>query len=132
MKRFILLLCSVFNLGMICCKQAPSKGVVKTVSPKEVQALLIENAMLLIDVRTPKEFKGGHIEGAQNIDLFSATFDSDIEKLDKTKPVILYCKSGGRSAKSGRKLLNAGFTEIYDLRGGITRWEKEGFEIKLH
>ncbi|MDO5980019.1 rhodanese-like domain-containing protein [Flavivirga spongiicola] len=131
MKRLIIFLCSIFSISATSCKESSSKGVVKVVSPKMVQTLLIENSIQLLDVRTPKEFKEGHIDGAQNIDWFSTTFDSDIKNLDKTKPVILYCKSGGRSAKSGKKLLRAGFTEIYDLEGGITRWKKAGFEIKF-
>lgn len=128
MKHLLIFLCSIFSMGAISCKE-PSRGVVKVVSPKIVQTLLIEDSMQLIDVRTPKEFKQGHIEGAQNIDYFSADFDLDIKKLDKTKPIILYCKSGRRSAKSGKILLHAGFTEIYDLGGGIIRWKEEGFEV---
>ena len=131
MKRLLIFLCSIFSIGVASCKEPSSKGVVKVVSPKLVQTLLSEDSMQLVDVRTPGEFKQGHIEGAQNIDYFSAAFDSDIKNLDKTKPVILYCKSGARSAKSGKKLLNAGFIEIYDLGGGIIRWKEEGFEIKL-
>ncbi|WP_303318067.1 rhodanese-like domain-containing protein [Flavivirga abyssicola] len=131
MRRLLIFLCSLFSVFATSCKESSSKGIVKVVSPKVVRTLLAENAIQLVDVRTPKEFNEGHIEGAKNIDFLSDTFDSEIKKFDKTKPIILYCKSGYRSAKSGEKLHHAGFTEIYDLKGGIAKWKKEGFEIKL-
>ena len=131
MKRLLIFLCSLFSIGTTSCKESSFKGEIKIVSPKVVQTLLIQDSIQLVDVRTLEEFKQGYIEGAQNIDYLSDTFDLDIQNLDKTKPVILYCKSGGRSAKSSKKLLNVGFIEIYDLEGGITRWKEEGFEIRF-
>lgn len=131
MKRLLIFLCSIFSIGATGCKESPFKGDIKVVSPKVVQTLLIQDSIQLVDVRTLKEFKEGYIEGAQNIDFFSPTFDSDIKKLDQTKPVILYCRSGKRSAKSSKKLLKAGFSEVYDLGGGIIRWKEEGFKITL-
>ncbi|TGV01252.1 rhodanese-like domain-containing protein [Flavivirga rizhaonensis] len=131
MKRLLIFLCTLFGVYVTSCKQSSSKGIIKVVSPKVVRALLAENTVQLVDVRTPKEFNEGHIEGAKNIDFFSDTFDSEIKKFDKTKSIILYCKSGYRSAKSSKKLRHAGFTEIYDLEGGITKWKKKGFEVKF-
>ncbi|NMH87899.1 rhodanese-like domain-containing protein [Flavivirga algicola] len=131
MKRLVLFLCSLFSISITGCKQSSSKGVIKIVSPKETRMLLEEETIQFIDVRTPKEFDKGHIKGAQNIDYLSGRFNSEVEKLDKTKPVILYCRSGKRSAKSSKKLLNAGFAEIYDLEGGIIKWKEAGFETKF-
>ena len=74
-------------------------------------------------VRTKKEYEEAHIVNAQNIDFSSPTFEDDIEKLDKKKPVILYCKGGTRSAKCAKKLKDAGFEKIYDLDGGLSRWQ---------
>ena len=83
----------------------------------------------LIDVRTPAEFAEGHIENAKNIDFYSANFDLQIDALDKSIPVILYCKSGRRSAKCVSKLNLKGFKVIYDLQGGINHWGFEGRQI---
>jgi rhodanese-related sulfurtransferase len=99
------------------------------VTPEEMQAILETEDMQLVDVRTPKEYKEGHIKNSQNIDYNSPTFDEDISKLDKTKPVILYCKSGKRSAKCSEKLIKAGFEKIYELEGGITEWKFKGLEV---
>lgn len=77
----------------------------------------------LVDVRTPSEYNGGHIKKALNIDFFNASnFRTAFEKLDKNKPVYVYCRSGARSQKAAKKLVAMGFNEIYDLRGGYNSW----------
>ena len=77
----------------------------------------------LVDVRTPREYKGGHIGKAINIDLFQGgSFKQAFEKLDKNKPVYIYCRTGSRSRKAAQKILDMGFEKVYDLKGGIMRW----------
>lgn len=119
----------VFILSFISCNET-LKSQSKVVSPEEMQALLQLDNVQLVDVRTPEEYKSGHILNAQNIDFLSPTFNEDIKKLDKEKPVVLYCRSGGRSAKCSKKLIEAGFVKVYDLDGGISRWKHEGYEIE--
>lgn len=117
------------TLVLVGCKEE-NKGEIKLVTAEEMQTLLESKDVQLVDVRTPEEYREGYIEDSQNIDFNSPTFDEDISKLDKSKPVIVYCKSGGRSAECSEKLLKAGFVKIYDLKGGIAQWKFEGFEIK--
>ena len=91
----------------------------------DVQAfkVAVENKKVqLIDVRTSEEFKSGHIKGAKNIDFFSGKFNVEFNKLDKEKPLYLYCRSGSRSRQTANKLSVMGFTEIYDLKGGILNY----------
>lgn len=77
----------------------------------------------LVDVRTANEYGGGHIKNAKNIDFFSATnFRNAFEKMNKDQPVYLYCRSGARSQKAARKLVDMGFSMIYDLKGGFMKW----------
>ena len=77
----------------------------------------------LVDVRTSREYNNGHIKNAVNIDFFDRTnFDKAFEKLDKKAPVYLYCRSGSRSLKAAKRLVDMGFSEIYDLKGGYLRW----------
>ena len=78
----------------------------------------------LIDVRTPKEYNEGHIGAAKNIDFYGATFKTQMEKLDRNKPVLLYCHSGGRSGQALTMLKSMGFKEVYDLKGGWSSWPK--------
>lgn len=113
-----------------CIKETTSE--IQVVSAEEMQSLLELDDVQLVDVRTPEEYQEGYINNFQNIDFLSPTFEADISKLDKDKPVILYCRSGGRSAKCAKKMLDAGFIKIYDLEGGISKWEHEGFEVKTY
>ena len=77
----------------------------------------------LIDVRTPMEFSQGNINGSVNVDFKNEEeFLNYFNELDKTEPVFLYCRSGNRSKKSADKLINLGFSKIYDLEGGFIEW----------
>ena len=71
-----------------------------------------------------------HLKDAQNICVTTDDFKEKVKELDKNKPVYLYCKKGGRSAKAAEILADLGFKEIYDLQGGITNWEESGFETE--
>lgn len=77
----------------------------------------------LVDVRTPSEFAIGHIKRATNINFTDDDFEDVAKKrLDKTKPVFLYCFSGKRSADASAFLRTLGFKEVYDLSGGFAQW----------
>jgi len=129
MKRLSIIVLAILTFSSFGCKEKDTSNIT-VVSTQEMQSLLKMGQVQLVDVRTPKEFKSGYIDNAQNIDYKSPTFAQDILKLDKEKPVLLYCHSGGRSAKCAEKLQKAGFTKIYDLEGGISRWKHEGLAIK--
>jgi phage shock protein E len=75
------------------------------------------NAQLL-DVRTPKEWNAGKIESSKCMNFMDADFKQQVEKLDKNKPVFVYCAVGGRSTKASQILKEAGFKVIYNLQGG--------------
>lgn len=84
---------------------------------------------ILLDVRTPDEYVSGHIAGAIELDYYSNDFKARANKLDKTKPVFVYCASGVRSNAAVVVLTELGFKEIYDLRGGIRSWAQSGKAI---
>jgi len=77
----------------------------------------------LIDVRTPNEYKSGAIKNAKNIDIFSRTFTTECEALNKDQAIYVYCRSGARSRSASKKLAGMGFSEIYDLQGGISSYK---------
>lgn len=129
MKRLPLLVIFLITISFSSCKSQADSDI-KVISTEEMQTLLKIDEVQLVDVRTPEEFESGYIEKAQNIDFRSPTFDEDILKLDKEKPVLLYCHSGRRSASCSKKLKDAGFKKIYDLQGGISRWKHEGLAVK--
>ncbi|MBO3116384.1 rhodanese-like domain-containing protein [Winogradskyella sp. DF17] len=92
-------------------------------SPEEFREKVNQGDIQIVDVRTPSEYKSGHIKNAQNIDFFSGKFNVEFNKLDMAKPIYLYCRSGNRSRQTAKKLENIGFTEIYDLKGGILNYK---------
>ncbi|WP_431159112.1 rhodanese-like domain-containing protein [Winogradskyella poriferorum] len=129
LSLFILL--AVLSVSFSCIDT--SKAEVKLITAEEMQSILEQEDVQVIDVRSAEEYDEVHIVNAQNIDINSPTFDEDIIGLDKERPIILYCKGGGRSAKCAKKMQDAGFEKIYDLEGGISRWEhsdKIDLEVK--
>lgn len=76
----------------------------------------------LVDVRTPGEYSKGHIGGAVNYDWNGTAFADSVTHLDKTQPVYVYCMSGGRSSKAAKKLNELGFTQVYEMHGGMLQW----------
>lgn len=83
----------------------------------------------LVDVRTPGEFAEDRLENAINIDYNSADFTERIEALDKNKPTFIYCLSGGRSGSALKIMLDKGFKEVYNLKGGIMQWKGDNFKV---
>lgn len=83
-----------------------------------------ENPQLL-DVRTPEEYSVEHIGNAKNVNWNGDDFVTKVNSYDKSKPIFVYCKVGGRSAQAANKLAELGFKEIYNLNGGIMKWNAE-------
>ena len=80
---------------------------------------------LVFDVRTTEEFNLGHIKGSINIDFYDEKlFVNFFQKINKTKPIYIYCRSGNRSKKSSEILKEIGFVKVYDLLGGYKNWIK--------
>ncbi len=80
----------------------------------------------IVDVRTPEETSYGVIEGATLIDFYDKQFQAKLNELDKTKPVVVYCAVGGRSAKAAQIFAKEGFNTVYDLKGGYRAWKAAG------
>lgn len=97
---------------------------IEVVSPKEFATKLAEtpNAYLL-DVRTPEEYASGHLEGAHLLNWFdTADFKREAAKIDKSKTIFVYCRSGRRSNEAARYLAGQGY-KVVDLAGGITAYQ---------
>jgi thioredoxin 1 len=95
-----------------------------TLPVQEFDSLLNRSAdKQLVDVRTPGEFNDGHLKEALNIDFNGPDFKTEINKLDKNKPVFVYCLKGGRSASAAAEMREAGFVKVFEMKGGITEWK---------
>ena len=130
MKNSATIIVLILAICLFSCSTKTEQGIT-VVSTEEIETLKDLNNVQLVDVRTPVEFQSGHLFNSQNIDYNSPTFEADISKLDKEKPVILYCQKGGRSAKCAEIMLKAGFKKIYDLKGGYSEWEHTDLKVNL-
>jgi len=124
--RFIAFFASLSLL--FSCQGQPSDKA-KTITPAEYsQALSQHKNAQLLDVRTSEEFSRGHLDKAQNLDWYEKdAFAAKASKLDKSKPVFVYCAAGARSKKAADKLSEMGFSQVYDLQGGYVKWSAQGF-----
>jgi rhodanese-related sulfurtransferase len=78
----------------------------------------------VLDVRTQSEYNQGHLANAMLIDFYKSDFKKQLSKLDKNKPVFVYCGVGGRSGSASKTLVELGFKQVYDLQGGMQAWTK--------
>ena len=129
--RYLLILITI--LITACSSEKPYEGNGEIV--EKVDAALFQKVInqggILVDCRTPDEFNDGHINGAKNIDILEENFVDNINAMDKSQTVFVYCRSGGRSKNASKILKTAGFSKIYDLEGGYTAWREAGFEANL-
>ena len=121
-----------FALGVLLllnCRNTSPQSI-QRITSEEMREISKLEGMQLVDVRTPKEYENGHIPNAQNIDFLDAKFEANIQRLNTSKPVIIYCQRGSRSAKCASKLIANGFVKVYDLDGGFAQWKYSGLQVE--
>jgi rhodanese-related sulfurtransferase len=141
MKRIVFILLLAMLSGQFSCTTSATSAEISSADVQEISVarnidatdfekfLKEKQSAILVDVRTPQELAGGYIGGAKNININSQQFRTDIAALDKTQPVLVYCRSGRRSAAAMRYMRDNGFAEVYNLSGGIIAWSKAGLPI---
>jgi rhodanese-related sulfurtransferase len=90
---------------------------------------IISKGAFLVDVRTPAEFAEGYIEGARLIDFQSGNFENEIATLDKNATYAVYCRSGNRSGQAVKVMQDAGFTNVFNMNGGVIEWANAGLPL---
>lgn len=114
---------------LVAVAQGADPGV-KDIKAKEAVALLKERPeIIVVDVRTSAEYAQGHLEKARNLDFFGGGFDMDVAALPKDSAVLLYCRSGRRSAAAAEVFRQAGFKEVLDMTDGLEGWKKAGLPL---
>jgi rhodanese-related sulfurtransferase len=106
-----------------------SAGGVTNMNVEEFSKKITEAGVITLDVRTTGEFMTGHVEGAENIDFESGSFESAIESLDKNATYAVYCRSGNRSGQAVKVMQEAGFTNVYNMNGGVIDWANAGLPL---
>jgi thioredoxin 1 len=129
MKSIITLCTAVLLIALTACAQNPA---IKNLSVLEFEAAIAKDTAQVIDVRTADEYTGGFIKHAKNIDQEEKDFIKRCEAYDKTKPVYIYCLSGGRSGNAAKRLAAAGFTQINNLNGGVMAWRNEAKSLVIN
>lgn len=105
-----------------------SEKLYQDVNTDKFKSLITKDAIIL-DVRTPAEYKSGKIAKSKNINVASFDFMKKVEALDKSKNILIYCKSGARSARASKMLTKIGFTNVYNLSGGVMAWQNHGNKL---
>ncbi len=121
MKYFLFLVfLAVVGLSS-CSSETNSKGYTNLDVPA-FKAKMAEPGIVVLDVRTPAETAEGMIEGAILADYEADNFEAEVDKLDKEKTYLVYCKGGGRSSEACGIMTKKGFKNLYNLEGGYTAW----------
>jgi len=127
-KAAALAVAAIASVGLLAgC--STSNEATKKVDPVEFSEVIAEPGVIILDVRTPEEFNAGHIENAININVADSNFSSEVSKLDKNATVAVYCRSANRSAVATKEMAELGFTDMYDMQGGILEWEAAGGQV---
>lgn len=113
-----------------CMYLRPKQNSMSDLSQNDwAEGLVAASEAIVLDVRTEEEFESGFIPNAINIDIrMGAGFIDELNKLDKTVPYYVYCRSGARSAQAVQIMQDMGFVFSYNLLGGILAWEGEVME----
>ena len=122
MKQFLLSLAAILSSAMLA-----SAADSQNVTPDQAEKLLKEKKdIVVLDVRTPEEFKSGHIAGAKNVDFQSEDFKKQVAALDKSKTYLVHCAAGGRSSRALEVLDKDKFSHVYHMNGGFSAWKEAG------
>ena len=124
MKKFIALIASALLLAG-CSSSSSSIDL----SVTEFSAKVAEAGVITLDVRTPGEFAEGYIQGARLIDFQSGNFENEISILDKNATYAVYCRSGNRSGQAVKVMQDAGFTNVFNMNGGVIDWANAGLPL---
>lgn len=138
MRYWAIVIVAIF--GVIGCEKKQANSSVEVVmaaateaviiQPRELSHLLREKPeLVVVDIRTPAEFAGGHIKGAVNIDFQTEGFAEAIAALDAGVPTVFHCRSGGRSGQAQSLFESLPFTELYHFAAGSNGWSAAGYPI---
>ena len=143
MKRSIFTVITLLSVVLFSCgapenstskqgngsEQTAKAGAYSNVSVADLRAAN-ESAedVIILDVRTPGEVSQGHVQNSINMDINGRTFSQQADKLDKSKTVYVYCRSGHRSQTASKALVKMGFTDVRNVEGGFLAWEQKGYK----
>ncbi len=123
--RIRLIICA----SLIAACSVFSDEPVKNLKAKDISAAIeMDEKIVILDIRTPEEFKEGRLAKAVNIDFMADDFEATIDKLDRDKTYVVHCKSGGRSGRAMAAFKEKGFKSILHMSDGFLGWSEAGLK----
>lgn len=120
--------------GCIQIEEESSAQIFEKITAEEAKRLIEERKedpnFIVIDIRTPEEYAQGHLPGAVNLNFYSESFREDLNRLERDKVYLIYCRSGHRSGVAVPLMKELGFKEVYELEGGILEWISKGYSLE--
>lgn len=127
--KYKVLLFAVLVVSIYSCRDATASDI-EIITAAEMQSHMKYDNLQLVDVQPEEDYRKSHLLNAHNI-IYNKDFRSNLEKLDKKKPVAIYCTSGKVSPEAAKILREAGFENIYVLDGGISKWKQEIKDLEI-
>jgi rhodanese-related sulfurtransferase len=120
-----------FLFIFVCIQPAISQNTYKKLSVAQCDSLIKANEtnpnFVILDVRTKSSWQSQHLEGSIYRNYYDSNFDAQLNALPKHKTFLVHCQSGGRSGQAFKKMQNLGFSEVYDMQGGMSAWKSGGY-----
>jgi len=124
MKKLFFALATVLGMFFMNAQET----TIKNVNSTEFKELIEKNEGIVLDVRTLYEFEDGHIKGADQLNYYAYSFKKSVLLLPKNKPIYVYCRSGYRSKKTAKILIENGYKNVYNLEKGILEWKQNNYQ----
>ena len=124
MKKIVALIASALLIA-----GCSSSSSATDLSVTEFSSKIAESGVVTLDVRTPGEFAEGYMEGERLIDFQSGNFENEIATLDKNATYAVYCRSGNRSGQAVKVMKDAGFSNVFNMNGGVIEWANAGLPL---
>jgi len=114
------------------CSSGSVTQTIELVSPSKAAEVIADqpDGLVVLDIRTPEEFNEARLADAIMVDYYAADFADQLDQLDKNVPYVLYCRTGNRSSDAVKTMKELGFTEVYEIDGGIVNWYEQGYPVE--
>ncbi len=133
-RKIVFLFFVILFTGFFIYSFSTESSKYKTISPYESMKFIKKNMnnpdFFILDIRTPKEYKSGHLKKAVLIDYYSESFKKKLAKLDKKKIYLVYCRSANRSTKALPVLEKLKFQNVFNMGSGIKGWVKKKYPVE--
>lgn len=113
--------------GCLSSTTPPEKAKYIDISVQQGKEMIDRGEVFILDVRTREEYNESHINGSTLIPV--QELDTRFKELPRDKKILVYCRTGSRSATASEILVKNGFTQIYNMQGGVTAWKNAGYEV---